>query len=248
MINPLPIVRAEFRRTRATTVAAVVLVAVAVALGVAVTSQERTVRSGTARAAEAFDVLIGARGSPTQLVLSTVYLQPAALDLLPGSALGQLDAERGVAWTAPIVFGDSYRGHAVIGTTAALVTHGGAARSRKDVSSAPPTKPSSAPMFRCASASGLPRRTERSATESRTASSTPSSVSGNVSAHRGTAPFSSRWRRRGASTAARPDTGQAPSGLDRPGRVRCPRSRPSSSRRRPWPMPTACARGIGPLR
>jgi putative ABC transport system permease protein len=127
VINPLPIVRAEFRRTRATTVAAVVLVAVAVALGVAVTSQERTVRSGTARAAEAFDVLIGARGSPTQLVLSAVYLQQAALDLLPGSALGQLDAERGVAWTAPIVFGDSYRGHAIVGTTAALVTHGGAA-------------------------------------------------------------------------------------------------------------------------
>ena len=127
MINPMPIVRAEFRRTRATTAAAVAIVAVAVALGVTVTSQERTVRIGTARAADAFDVLVGARGSPTQLVLRTVFLQPAALDLLPGSVLTEVAAERGIAWAAPIVFGDAYRGYAVIGTTAALTTQGGAA-------------------------------------------------------------------------------------------------------------------------
>ena len=127
MINPMPLVRAEFRRTRATTALAVALVAVAVALGVMVTSQERTVRIGTARAADAFDVLIGARGSPTQLVLSTVFLQPAALDLIPGSVFTELASERGIAWAAPIVFGDSYRGYAVIGTTAVLATQGGAA-------------------------------------------------------------------------------------------------------------------------
>jgi putative ABC transport system permease protein len=109
VINPLPVVRAELRRTRAATIAAVALVAVAVALGVAVTAQERALRAGTARAADAFDVLIGARGSPTQLVLSTVYLQPTALDLLTGPILARLDAEPGVAWAAPIALGDSYR-------------------------------------------------------------------------------------------------------------------------------------------
>jgi putative ABC transport system permease protein len=125
VINPLPIVRAELRRTRAATLAAVALVAVAVALGVAVTAQERALRAGTARAADPFDVLIGARGSPTQLVLSTVYLQPAPLDLLPDPALAQLDAEPGIAWAAPIAFGDSYRGFPVVGTTTVLATHGG---------------------------------------------------------------------------------------------------------------------------
>jgi putative ABC transport system permease protein len=126
VINPLPVVRAELRRTRAATIAAVALVAVAVALGVAVTAQERALRAGTARAADAFDVLIGARGSPTQLVLSTVYLQPTALDLLTGPILARLDAEPGVAWAAPIALGDSYRSWPIVGTTDVLATHGGA--------------------------------------------------------------------------------------------------------------------------
>jgi putative ABC transport system permease protein len=122
-LNPWPVVAADLRRSRAGVVAIILLVALAVALGIAVSAQERALREGSARAAEALDLLIGAPGSETQLVLSTVYLQPSALDLIDGRLLVELEADEDVAFAAPIGFGDSYAGYAIVGTTAAFLAH-----------------------------------------------------------------------------------------------------------------------------
>jgi len=128
MMNPLPVVRAELRRARASTIAAITLIAIAVGLGVAVTAQERALRVGSARAADSFDIVVGARGSQTQLVLSSIYLQPGVLELVSGKVVDRLMAEPGVTWAAPLAFGDSYRGASVVGTTAAFLTRAGARR------------------------------------------------------------------------------------------------------------------------
>ena len=125
MINPLPLVLADLRRSRAGAAAVVALIGVAVALGVAVTAEERALRAGTARAADAFDLVVGARGSPAQLVLSAVYLQPTLLDLVPGQVLKRLEQEPGIAYAAPVVFGDAHRGFPVVGSTVDFVTRGG---------------------------------------------------------------------------------------------------------------------------
>lgn len=97
------------------------IVALAVALGVAVTLQERALRLGSARAAEKFDLIVGAAGSETQLVLSSVFLQPSALPLMPGKALSDLEADPRVAWAAPIGFGDFFGTSPIVGTTTTLV-------------------------------------------------------------------------------------------------------------------------------
>src|SRR5690606_37138934 len=99
----------------------VLLIALAVALGTGVTLQERALRLGSARAADSFDLVIGAPGSETQLVLSTVFLQPAALPLVPGEVLAGLQDDPRVAWAAPVGFGDFHRGHPVVGTTTRLI-------------------------------------------------------------------------------------------------------------------------------
>ncbi|RPI07862.1 MAG: ABC transporter permease [Zetaproteobacteria bacterium] len=125
MLNPVPVVVADIRRSRAGFLSVVGLIAVAVALGVAVSAQERAFRKGSAHAADAFDLLVGAPGSPTQLVLTSVYLQPAALPLVSGAVLKRLQEEPGVAYVAPVAFGDRYRGHPVIGATADFVTQAG---------------------------------------------------------------------------------------------------------------------------
>ena len=125
MINPLPVVLAELRRSRAAAAAAIGLVAVAAALGVAVTAQERALRQGSARAADPFDLLVARRGSPTQLVLATVYLQPDAIDLVSAEALKRLQVDPGAARVVPLVFGDSHRGQPVVGASADFVTDGG---------------------------------------------------------------------------------------------------------------------------
>ena len=118
----LRFILADLRRLWAGSVVVVVLIALAVALGVGVTLQERALRLGSARASEKFDLVIGARGSETQLVLSTVFLQPSPLPLVQGEVLADLMADPRVAWAAPVGFGDFHRGYPLIGTTTRLIT------------------------------------------------------------------------------------------------------------------------------
>ncbi len=120
-MNPWPLVAADLRRSWAGAVAMTLLVALAVALGIAVSAQDRALRQGSAQAATKFKLIVGAPGSETQLVLSAVYLQPAAIGLVPPAVLGELERTRTVEFASPIGFGDSWRGHPVVGVTPAFV-------------------------------------------------------------------------------------------------------------------------------
>ncbi|MGO4705103.1 FtsX-like permease family protein [Microvirga sp. 2MCAF38] len=116
-MNPLPMVRADLKALRWLAFAIPLLVAVAVAMGVGIGAQERMLRQSSARAADDFDLLIGAAGSQTQLVLTTVYLDLEALPLTDGALLNTLSKDPRVAAVAPIAFGDVVRGFPVVGTT-----------------------------------------------------------------------------------------------------------------------------------
>lgn len=124
-MNPLMLVLAELRRGWIGALALMAVIALAVAMGVSVTAQERALRQGSARAAADFDLLVGAPGSQTQLALTSVYLQEAALPLMPGDIVAAVARRNGVAWMAPLAFGDSWRGRPIIGTTVDMVTRGG---------------------------------------------------------------------------------------------------------------------------
>src|SRR5690606_19155987 len=92
------------------------LVALSTALSVAVTLQERALRLGSARAAAPFDLVIGAPGSETQLVLSSIFLQPAPLPLMKEDMLARLQADPRVEMAVPVGFGDSVGPFPVVGT------------------------------------------------------------------------------------------------------------------------------------
>ena len=117
-MNPFPIVMALFRRNRATVLLFICLVMLAVALGVAISAQERALRQGSARAADRFDLIVGAPGSQTELLMNIVYLQPSAVELLKPDVLARLLAEPKAELVAPIGYGDSVDGFSVVGTTA----------------------------------------------------------------------------------------------------------------------------------
>ncbi|GEO83525.1 MULTISPECIES: ABC transporter permease [Alphaproteobacteria] len=111
----------DLRRLWAGSLTVCLLVALSTALVMTVTLQERALRLGSARAADKFDLVIGAAGSETQLVLSSVFLQPAPLPLASGKVLADLLADPRVAWAAPVAFGDSFAGYPVVGTTRVLI-------------------------------------------------------------------------------------------------------------------------------
>lgn len=141
---------ADLRRLWAGSLVVILLVALATALGVAVTLQERALRLGSARAADKFDLVVGAAGSETQLVLSSIFLQAAPLPLVSGKVLHDLTEDPRVLWAAPVGFGDSFDGHPIVGTTTALIDGAGgglaegrafAARAEAVIGAAVPLRP-----------------------------------------------------------------------------------------------------------
>ncbi|GGY17601.1 FtsX-like permease family protein [Paludibacterium paludis] len=120
-MNPFSLAFAQLWRNRLSVGALIVLLATAMALGVTIGCLERGLRQSSARAADRFPILVGARGSTTQLVLTGVYLQPAALDLMPADTLLKIQSAPGVAMAAPLAFGDYAGSHPIIGTSAQFV-------------------------------------------------------------------------------------------------------------------------------
>src|SRR5215813_12042381 len=85
-MNPWPVVVADLRALRWVAWVTPLLIAIAVAVGIAISAQETALRRSSAKAADDFDLLIGAPASNTQLVLTTIYLQPAAIPLIGTTA------------------------------------------------------------------------------------------------------------------------------------------------------------------
>ncbi len=122
-MNPFPIVRATVSRHWAAFILFTLIVSVAVAIGIAISAQERALRSASARAADKFDVLLAAPGSQLDVVLTAIYLRPGTVPLLEPAAFAAALNDPRVKFAAPVAFGDSYRGAPIIGTIPDFVTH-----------------------------------------------------------------------------------------------------------------------------
>lgn len=121
MINPFPLVLAMVRRNGVICSAFVLLIALAVGVGAAITAQERALRTGSARASDRFDLIVARPGSQTDLLLRVVFLQPGSVELIEGEPLRSLMSEERAEFVAPIGFGDNYEGYPVVGTIPELV-------------------------------------------------------------------------------------------------------------------------------
>ncbi len=122
-MNPWPVICAALARYRTSALAFVLLVAAGVSLAVAIVSQERALRNGSARAADRFDLIVAAPGSRTDILLAAVFLHPGSSKLLSPELSARLLNDTRAAFVSPLAFGDSHRGAPVVGVTAALVGH-----------------------------------------------------------------------------------------------------------------------------
>lgn len=92
------------------------LVALGMATVVIVTLLARQVDARLTRDAAGIDLVVGAKGSPLQLVLSGVYHLDVPPGNIPLAALASLRANRLVARAIPLSLGDSVRGFRLVGT------------------------------------------------------------------------------------------------------------------------------------
>src|SRR3989338_1535629 len=83
------------------------------------------------------DVVVGAKGSPMQLILSGVFHIDAPTGNVPLAAVKELEQHPHVAKLIPLSLGDSLRGFRIVGTTPDYLTHYQAAVAQGGVWTAP---------------------------------------------------------------------------------------------------------------
>ena len=78
------------------------------------------------RDAQGIDLVVGAKGSPLQLVLCGVYHVDVPTGNIPLAAVAQLRANPLIAEAIPLALGDSFRGAWIVGSEPELIEHYGA--------------------------------------------------------------------------------------------------------------------------
>jgi putative ABC transport system permease protein len=125
-VNALRIVLAQLARRPLQTVLAVVLLALGVATLTFVVLVQGQLSKQLARDAQGIDLVVGAKGSPLQLILSALYHVDVPTGNVPLASVDQLRRNRLVAQVIPVSLGDNFRGFRIVGTEPALIEHYGA--------------------------------------------------------------------------------------------------------------------------
>lgn len=92
-------------------------IALSVTLLVGIEQVRVGVRESFAGTIKGTDLIVGARGGTTQVLLSTVFGMAAPAGSVQWSTFERWSAHPAVAWTIPYALGDSHRGFRVIGTS-----------------------------------------------------------------------------------------------------------------------------------
>lgn len=77
------------------------------------------VRASFVQAVSGTDLIVGARASPIELVLYAVFRMGSATQEMGWASAQAIAAHPAVAWSLPLVLGDSHRGYPVLGVPAA---------------------------------------------------------------------------------------------------------------------------------
>ena len=102
------------------------LVAIGIAMMTFILGVSTQLEEHAARDARGIDLVVGAKGSPLQLILSSVYHADIPTGNIPAGALAALAAQPLVQSAIPLALGDNFHGFRIVGSTTALAAHYGA--------------------------------------------------------------------------------------------------------------------------
>lgn len=95
----------------------VLMAGTAIALSVAVMLVSSSLEQGMTDASMPFDMIVGAKGSPTQLIFNTVFLQDTPVGNISHEVWDTLEEDERVKRVIPFAFGDNYMGYRIVGST-----------------------------------------------------------------------------------------------------------------------------------
>ena len=108
---------------RSTLVWVVVSLALATALLWTLERLRHDIRQSFSLSVSGVDLIVGARSSPVQLMLFSVFHIGSVPQNMRMDSVRMLADHRSVSWVVPLSLGDSHRGFPVLGTTAAYFQH-----------------------------------------------------------------------------------------------------------------------------
>ncbi len=116
-MSPLSLALASIRSRRLNTFLCIFSTAAGLALLCAVMLLSQAMSAGLARNIEGVDIVVGAKGSPVQLILSSLYHAD-----IPNGNIEQADADKitklpQVKSVIPLALGDNYRGWHIVGSS-----------------------------------------------------------------------------------------------------------------------------------
>ena len=121
----------SFRNRKFTAGLAVVSIALSVALLLAVETVRDEARSSFTNTVSGTDLIVGARSGPVHLLLYSVFRIGNPTRNVEWSSYVEIGRWPGVAWSVPLMMGDSHRGFPVIGTDGGFFEHYRYARDRR---------------------------------------------------------------------------------------------------------------------
>lgn len=101
----------------------IVAIAVSVALLLAVERVKEQVQENFANTVSGTDLIVGPRGSQTQLLLASVFHIGSMTNTMSWASFEDIASRREISWAVPISLGDSVQGLPVVATTDGYFTH-----------------------------------------------------------------------------------------------------------------------------
>ena len=121
-MNPLQIVWKNMKQRSLASILTILSVILGVALIVSIITIRSEVQNNFSQSAIGYELVVGAKGSPLQLVLNTVYHLDVPTGNIPYSFYEKLKRDPRVKLAIPYGLGDNYRGYRMVGTTTELFT------------------------------------------------------------------------------------------------------------------------------
>ncbi|HXA47234.1 MAG TPA: ABC transporter permease, partial [Burkholderiaceae bacterium] len=101
----------------------ILLMAVGITMMTFVLSASKQLEDNATRDAQGIDLVVGAKGSPLQLILSSIYHIDTPTGNIPLAAKAQLEKNHLIKKVIPLALGDSYQGYRIVGTNHDYIEH-----------------------------------------------------------------------------------------------------------------------------
>ena len=125
-MNDLNLVLLSLKSRLSSTILAVLLTTFGISISIILVQFENHIKTRLNNDGKKIDIVVGAKGSPLQIVLSSIYHIDLPTGNIPYSSLKTISEDPLVDKVIPLALGDNWKNNRIVGTTYEYLEHYGA--------------------------------------------------------------------------------------------------------------------------